>query len=627
MVEESAVEDPSHTFNTPQPSQRSFACGAVVVFGTMMAIIVLLLLFDESPQQRIKTEPFCCLDVVNRVFSGANLSIDPCRSIFGHTCYAYVATRDDDYREPPRPNTDPVDGIPITEAGRAVIAYYRACVLSTGNSSPGAASASALLDVTDPPVIASLTPQALVALIVDLSLQYGLPSIFEFKIGGAMGSRPYFNVSVASPNALASKHSPTFVKTLKADALKVVNEYFLSKISTQEMNEFLEDIEKSRAEVAERYLGSLTDLTPNVTAGQWREILNKLRVSDLANATVFLQVTKEKFADSLKPEKRLHALVSALVSASVQLALSAFIEASSTDARTQACRHRAKELIPLLILDRIGNSPTRSQNAAIRTAYHMIAGAVRNKARVGMTKDDSKKLQETLKEMTVLLPSEVVPGDLAIPTMTSEYAHAELVTRAYLLSAWRHQTFTLGISQDALGGFQENHVTIGGGKVTIPTLVYPLITLGQVTDPVVLMPTVGVYLADALWDFVFTSTWSPESNATLTAYRECIEKNSRSLIEWPSDLLWLSVESSLEASKGVDWDTLVDTAGTWNTTRGQLFYMTFVHYLLCRTPHSRYPTFGIDVDVFMSAFEDFYRSFRCNTTVSKITGATCSLHL
>ncbi|KAH6931772.1 hypothetical protein HPB50_000370 [Hyalomma asiaticum] len=598
MVEESVAEEPSHSFHHPEPSPRSFGYGAAVVLGTMMAIIVLLLLFDEPPQQRIKTEPFCCPDVVNRVFSGANLSIDPCRSIFGHTCYAYVATREDDYREPPSPNTDPIDGVPITEAGRAVAAYYRACLLSTGNASPGTASARALLNVTDPPSIASLTPQRLVALIVELSLLYGLPSVFEFKIGGSVASRPYFNVSVAA-SLTASGHSQTFIETLKEDALKAVNEYLSTNVSLREVNDFAGMVEKSRAEAAELYLESLTGLTSDVTAAQWGDILRKFHVRDLDNSTVFLQATKGAFADALKPDNRSRTLVSALVSASARLALDVSIEANGTDSRTQSCRQRAAKLRPLLIVDRIGNSPARSQNAAVRTAYHLIAGAVLNKARSGMTKDDIIKLQVALKDMTLLLPSEVVPGDLAVPTMTV---------------------------RDALDGFWKNHVTIDGGWVTVPALVYTVISLGDVTDPVVLMPTLGVYLADALWDFVFSTSWSAESNATLKGYRDCIEKNSRSLIEWPSELLWLSLETSLEASKGADWDALVDTAGTWNATRGQLFYMTFVHYLLCRTPHSRYQTFGIDVDVFMSAFEDFYRSFRCNTTVSKITGATCPLH-
>ncbi|KAH7956833.1 hypothetical protein HPB52_012831 [Rhipicephalus sanguineus] len=643
MVEESAVVERSHSPPHPQPSPRSLGYGAAVVFATMTLIIVLLLLFDESPRQRLKTEPFCCPDVVNRVFGGANLSIDPCRSIFGHTCYAYVAgAREDDYRvgsprtgpfydsETPSADTDPVDGVPITEAGRAVAAYYRACVISAGNASPGTSSARALLNVTATPTNASLTSPTLVAVIVDLSLQYGLPSVFEFKIGGSMASRPYFNVSVAmSPNAApqASGHSQAFVETIKADALKVVNEYLSSKISLQEVNDFLGDVEKGKLEATELYVKSLTYLTPDVTAAEWGEILRKFHVRDLDNSSVFLQVTKETFADTLKPGNRPRTLVSALVSASANLALDVFIEANGTDARSRTCRQRARELRPLLILDRIGNSPTRSQNAAIQTAYDLTARAVLAKARGGMTKDDFKELQGTLKEMTLLLPPDVVPGDLAVPTMTPEYAHAELVTRAYLIRAWLHQTFSLGISQEYLDGFHKNHVTVEGGRVIVPTSVYTVISLGQVSDPVVLMPTMGVYLADALWEYVFETSWSVESNATLKGYRDCIEKNSRSLIEWPSELLWLSVETSLEASKGPDWDALVDTAGTWNATRGQLFYMTFVHYVLCRSPHSRYPTFGIDVDVFMSAFEDFYRSFRCNTTVSKITGAICTLHL
>ncbi|KAL1418549.1 hypothetical protein MTO96_005588 [Rhipicephalus appendiculatus] len=609
MVEESAVEETCRSPHHSEPSPRSFGYGAAVVFATMTLIIVLLLLFDKSPRQRLRTEPFCCPDVVNRIFSGANLSIDPCRSIFGHTCYAYVAgSWEDDYRagrtglfydsETPSAETDPVDGIPITEAGRAVAAYYRACVLSAGNASLGTTSARALLNVTAPP---------------------------DHRFPHASSSGRPDRRSVAprhhrTPFPRRSNLSRSFIETIKADALKVVNEYLSSNVSLQGVNDFAADVEKGKIEAAELYVKSLTDLTPDVTAAEWGEILRKFHVRNLENSTAFLQVTKATFADTLKPDKRLSAVASALVSASANLALDVFIAANGTDARSKTCRLRARELRPLLILDRIGNSPTGSQNAAIRTAYDLSARAVLAKARGGMTQDDFNELQAAFKEMTLLLPSEVVPGELAVPTMTSEYAHAELVTRAYLHAAWLHQTFSLGISQDSLDGFQKNHVTVDGGRVIVPTSVYTIISLGQVSDPVVLMPTMGVYLADALWDYVFATSWSAESNATLKGYRDCIERNSRSLIEWPSELLWLNVETSLEASKGADWDVLVDTAGTWKVTRGQLFYMTFVHYLLCRSPHSRYPTFGIDVDVFMSAFADFYRSFRCNTTVSKITG-------
>ncbi|KAK8765334.1 hypothetical protein V5799_032059 [Amblyomma americanum] len=596
-----------------------------------MAIIVLLSIYEKSPQHRVETAHFCCPDVLNHILSGANLSIDPCRSIFGRTCYAYVSTPDV-YIEPSIPSTDPVDGVPITEAGRAIAAYYRACVMSPNEAdvSLGKISAKALVNVIDPPGTSTLTAHSLVAVLVNLSLEFGLPSVIEFGISGGMGSAPYLSVSVPSlHDDPATSRTQSSLETLKVSALEAVNEALSSKISMQEVDALTRDVGKAKTDWAEKHpFEFLGNITLEITAVQWKELMAKYNPNDGAGVSeVSFQLTKENFADLLKPKNQQQTLVSALVVASVKLALVLDIDANNSEARAQTCRSRAKELRTLIILDRIGNLHSGYHDDAIRNAYDIIADAVLRKVLSGMEKEDFSKLKEALKGMRVLLPSEIVPALLAIPTMTSEYAHAELMARAYVIKAQRHQAFVLSISNDSLDDFQKNHVTIDGGRVTVPTQVYTIVMFGSVTEPLLMMPTVGVYLADALWQFIFTSNWSTASNASLGTYRGCIEKNSRSLIEWPSQLLWLSVQSSLEATKDAQWDVAVDTAGTWNTTRGQLFYITFVHYLLCHAPHSKYPTFGTDVDVFMSAFEDFYRSFKCNATVSKITGAVCSLHL
>ncbi|KAL1414726.1 hypothetical protein MTO96_000844 [Rhipicephalus appendiculatus] len=211
--------------------------------------------------------------------------------------------------------------------------------------------------------------------------------------------------------------------------------------------------------------------------------------------------------------------------------------------------------------------------------------------------------------------------------MTSEYALAELVTRAYVLQAWRYQTYTLAFPEGLLQDFLKNHATLRLNVIAVPTVVYNLMPLSSVTDTLLLSSTVGVYLADSLWQFVFSTNWSHASSEALNEYRSCIENSSLSLIEWPSKLLWLSFQTTIDISKDADWDVRVDTGGRWGVTRGRLFYMTFVHYLMCRAPNSVYSTFGEDVDVFMSAFEDFYRSFRCNMAASKMNGASCSLKL
>ncbi|KAK8785089.1 hypothetical protein V5799_008547 [Amblyomma americanum] len=621
-----AEDNTSTSFSKSVSGPSGVVYGVTLVFAILMAVNVLLFMFRDYPRHRFKTTDFCCPDVLQHLFSTVNSSIDPCNSIFSHTCYV---TTSEDYFEPPSLHNDPVGSIPATEAGGALAAYYRACILSleSSNASLGAASANALIDVAKPPRGTSLTPQSLAALFVELSLVYGLPSAIEFGVGALDDFTPYLKVSLASlPNHKATDASGP-LEMIMVDALDVLNKAFVLQVSMQEVHAFSASLAKSKADITEKYtFDVLNTMAPDVSASVWKQLLRNFYIGE--NSTVYsspIQLLKKKFAEFLKPERMQSTLVSTLVAASVKLSFEVLLEASTRSAKTQTCRRRSKVLLPLLVLDKIGTMSSAAQDAAIRYAYNIAAGAVLRKAFGGTGSEGFYKVEKALKEMRILLPSDIVPRDLLTPSMTSGYAHAELAIRAYMLRAQRHQTFALRLPEDSAKSFLKNHVTITGNVLVVPASVYTLISLSNVTDPLVLMATVGVYLADSVWQFVFAGNWSEASSARLRAYQSCIESNTRSLIEWPSELLWLSVQTSFEASQYSNWDAWVDTSGAWNLTQGQIFYMTFVKYLLCESPHSRHPTYGMDVDVFMSAFEDFYRSFRCSVTASMMTGTACSL--
>ncbi|KAH7937477.1 hypothetical protein HPB49_012652 [Dermacentor silvarum] len=621
----------SQDVTNPEPGGiGGFIFTAAAAIVAMVAIILLLSMYEKPSTRRSTSAPFCCPDVLRQLLSAANLTVDPCRSIFGYTCYAYVATRSD-AREPVRLNTDPLDGFPKTEAGRAIAAYYRACVLSLNkrDSAVGKPSASALVAVAHPARSASVTSQGVLELIMNLSLKYGLPSVVEFSVGAGPDLTRFLTISASSLSASNENHSPDRLKTMKTNALETLNSVLYSEVSVSDVDAFLRDLEKFNVGTTNNYtLYSMGDVSPEISLAQWKDLLSSAGITDSASIfSIPKEALKGMFSLVLKPERRQTAVVSALVVASVKLTSIVFIEANSREAKAKVCRSRAKELLPLWILDGVQLSQSPAQDVAVRKAHAIVADAVTRKAKSGMAGDDFSKLKETLKDVRVILPSEVVPADLTIPVMTSEYALAELVTRAYMLRARQYQRFTLAIPEDLLRDFLKNHATIRHNISAVPAVVYNLLSFSNVTDPLLLSSTVGVYLADSLWRFVFESKWSNASNEALNGYRSCIENGSRSLIEWPSKLLWLSVQTSVEISKDADWDAKVDTGVHWSVTRSRLFYVAFVHYLMCRSPNSKYATFGEDVDVFMSAFEDFYRAFSCNVEVSRISGASCSLKL
>ncbi|KAH9380396.1 hypothetical protein HPB48_017609 [Haemaphysalis longicornis] len=626
-VQSEAEIDESPSFNNKRaPSSPAFVCGLVGTFITMLAIVLLLYVYEKPPVQQVTTSTFCCPRVLKEILGAANPTIDPCRSFFDHTCYAYVPIQGGYTQRPPL-NTDPVDGFPTTEAGRAVAAYHRSCMslAEAETTAHGRLAADGLLNVTSPPK-SSFTSHHLVSLIIELSLKYGLPALlrFDLKMGG--NSTVLLKISPAPLEFLPEAPSPNTVSELKADAFEVVKEYFSLKLSLQEVDAFLDKVTDSMTNATETYtLDSLGDIHSELTALHWKEMLGAFEIPDRVNVQgVPLKELKDKFAHILQPGQRVLTLVSALVSASVRLASRLVVHDSTSEDRRRECRKRANELLPFRVLDRISHFRSKSQDHAILEAFKIIGGAVLTRAKSGMTSDDFRRLETTLSGMRVALPSQVIPEDLAIPTMTSNYARAELAARAYVRRAQRHQMISLGVSEGFSRHFLQKNGSFTEGVLVVPTHVYTALPPVNATDPLLHASTVGVYIADALWNFVFSNDWGPLSNAALREYGICIQDNSRSLIEWPSEIMWLSLATSIDAARDSHWGSLVRPADAWEVTRGQLFFMSFVHYLLCRDPSSRLETFGWDVNIFLSAFEDF-SARSAATSRSRRSQAQCAL--
>ncbi|KAH9381323.1 hypothetical protein HPB48_011751 [Haemaphysalis longicornis] len=517
--------DVSRSVSKGVPSTFNYVGVSLCVFGAVILGTMLLFRHEESQVRLVKPRTFCCPDILRRLFATVNRSIDPCRSIFTHTC-ALVAEQHSESL-----NTDPVEGFPITEAGRAVAAYYRACVTfnRTGKMTLGKASATALLKASRPPRADSLNSFTLLALIIDMSLKFGLPSVVEFALDVDNDSTKYLNISLSAPDMFSGSSSAGLPVTFKADALAAINEALSLKISIQEFTEFFDNLTKQNMEIIDKYSAdTFGNITPEVTATHWRELLSEANVpSDAIIVSIPKQVLQKKIGDILKRENLKWALVSVLLGSSLKLASAMVLEGNASVPRLLACQRRAKDLSPFLILDKIEYTSTRSHDESILAAYDIIASAVLRKATLGMQDGDVYKLKSLLTKMRVLLPSHIVPSGLSIPTMTKDYAHASLVTHAYMSRVRRHLMLNLSIPEDSLRDFKRKRVTITGNSITVPTSVYNAIPTTNVTEPLVLMPTVGVYLADALWNFVFTNEWTEATKAALQSYRKCLEKTSQ----------------------------------------------------------------------------------------------------
>ncbi|KAL3250898.1 hypothetical protein MRX96_055314 [Rhipicephalus microplus] len=101
-----------------------------------------------------------------------------------------------------------------------------------------------------------------------------------------------------------------------------------------------------------------------------------------------------------------------------------------------------------------------------------------------MAIEDLNKLRKLLEKIRIILPSDLFPSDLCVPSMTSDYAQTELVMRAYAIRVQRQWAFVLRMSSNHVRDFSENHV-ITGDVISVPTMVYTIISLSKAVDALV----------------------------------------------------------------------------------------------------------------------------------------------
>ncbi|KAK8774450.1 hypothetical protein V5799_011021 [Amblyomma americanum] len=610
----------------------------------MLIIVLLVFLFGKmSPIDGWAdrgSSDFCCPHVLEKVYGDVNFRRDPCESVLEYACARRSRSAINERRFGDSPNSAPasdsVSGKPTTNAaGRAIAAYYKACVASfSANESLGRLSARAVLDIaTAAPFMPAVR---LLGLVFELSLRYGLPSLLDIQLKSSESAlATYLIISFPSVAKIPLIKTSVAFQTVKVDALRTANEAMLSNLSLEDVDGFFVDSERAHAYEEEvNTVEALMNIATGITAAQWKDTIEKFtpltRVSNTAG--VPLRVLKRRIAEWIKPGKSQPSSVAmTVVGAAIHLAsrLTPGVDKSEHKPDT-FCDAATKELRPLWVLNAVGASSPQPLNNAIRAVYWELLRRVLRTVGFSMTKRDRDQLAEKLVKMHMLFPSDVVPAGVPIPVLSQDFAHAYMAARAYMFEARRHRTCTLGVSRDFIGELDGVIVCTTSETLTIPSHIYASLVAINTTEEVLLMPTIGVRLADVIWKAVLSGNWSRKTLTRLRVYEDCVASKIKATASMDAQLEtshWLSLDTSVRASReDDDWHSLVD--GSRNVTLSQLFYAMYVQHHFC----SGVPIGGsrnfveTALSALIGAYPDFASSFRCRKA-PKNEDLMCAQHL
>ncbi|KAL3250899.1 hypothetical protein MRX96_055315 [Rhipicephalus microplus] len=569
--------------------------GAISLAGTMLIIVMLVFLFGRMRPIPRRTEKskltFCCPHVLERVYGEVNFHRDPCENVLDYACTGAsrpaIRRGDIDQSSTALLPGDSTYTNPVTAAGKSIEAYYKACLQHPNAKEPcGYLAARAVLEVAA--AEAFMPADSLLRLVFELSMKYNLPSLLDIRVETG-NSDIYAYLSVAFPSLGNVSQTPDGLRTVKLYSLSVINEALGTGVKLSDADVFFNTL--ARANVNKTETSTLDDLqhaVPSITPTQWKNITDRFFRSDkISNIVgVPLHVFQKHINEWIRYDAEPNIVTLALLGASVHLASRITIIKDEQEVKV-FCESAVKELRPLWTLKAVGHFPPQALNKAIESVYwHVLRRVLR---------------------ITWRLPS------FPIPTLTQDFARAYVAGRGYIFGARRHQADIVGVARDFMSELENATIFATADTITIPTRIYASLMTFNTTEELLLMPTIGVRMANVIWQAVLTGNWSLGSRTLLRIYVACIKDKVKAISSTHAALSvshWLSLETVVEATREEDWNARVDGSG--NLTFSQLFYAMYVQHHFCGSLLSDdSPKFVERANALISSFPDFVSSFSC----------------
>ncbi|CAN7939791.1 unnamed protein product, partial [Ixodes hexagonus] len=552
-------------------------------------------------------------ELVRNLLRSANTSLDPCANFFDYACHNYNNTSKSMESIDFKIRQAAVQGRLRSPAGRTIFGFYKSCLSATSDPASIVRQAvQAVLDITrpyDPSV-----PRAALRLLLTLRLLYKLSAPVQVSILG-LGYGPQTMVIVTHSSKEQSAIA-RFYSEHGYEALRVLNGIARANVTLHE----LEDV-RGRVVVDGRC--NHKNLLPNVTTllipgigeSDWRQILSELHPLPLQNFTCHsnLSVLRQNIAVLLtdigvRKETRVALLTMHAVGA---LTVGHFESARDVRQRFIFCVERTRFLRFFWIEVAAQELTSPDQDAAIRDIFNSILRAVTDDAIRFFHASDSHKVRDRMGAITLLLASDMVSSDVAIPGLVANTFSNELAIKRYEWWMQKGQV-TLGVTYlHLLGSPSLWTIEFAGPNVlVVPPYHYPVLHFDSPDDFGINAAAFELLIAYELWMRVlFEWKWSNASHENYRRQLACVRRDPSRL--YPQ--YWLHLRLTLNSVLGVqreraEWHEKVYVWSVTKLSRSQMFYMNIFFTEYCNEKEIRNV---IARNAIVRSLRDFREAFQC----------------
>ncbi|XP_065283228.1 uncharacterized protein [Dermacentor albipictus] len=594
--------------------------------------VVLFACYFVAGEQQQKS--FCCSDVMQLLAPISNRSVDPCSNFVDFACYRVK------HLDQNKLGMDAVETAVVrpTLRGQLKMAaanrlhtHHRSCLAAfvEGALSPENAIRFVLSMFRD--WSGSAEHIDLLKVLGLLHLRYNLPTVFAVSFS----FRPAHEGSGVDRHSvrISGAYAPRLMAS--ADAVVVENRMvaFLSTHLRQGTSR--EEHQSSQSDLRDDILRAnfrlqdalqvfddivhtgdaslLQQLFPEHDLSSWREVLGDccdswhLEVQDPQNARNVFHVLEDGQTRSEAFEAYF----------AITIAMAVFSEEFTLAERTddmslcgKLCDRMARQPQALWDISSATVLTSANLDTSVRMTFDTMTAAVASEAsELFANYTDSGSIRELVRSVRLLLPNDIArPYTSILPNLTDSYLQNKFTIRSFL--------FKVSVLDSArgLGGLRRLHTLNRftarvGGHVVVSPRVYPMLSVDKGSQTVVNAASLGVSLADSLWDAVFSRReWSVPLLHRLDAHTSCLQRYVRTELEGRLSYPLLSVRSAVRAVSWPQWHARADD--DWKLSASQVFFMLFVlrHACLARDHADKEATlsrrpFMLRVSHFAAAFD------------------------
>ncbi|KAH6929004.1 hypothetical protein HPB50_022381 [Hyalomma asiaticum] len=620
----------------PEPPARWWLAIPCLPLALLLGIVVLVIAALTAPVAVLvpSSTPPCCASELRLLSQLINTTINPCRNLFARVCASYKRNETPGSLRDIRLGEEPARYRPTgSETGRLINKHFQVCLRAMSKAEELA-----------PETVASITEfmgreafkteTNMLRFVVEITLRYGLQTTVLFlttdmreiikKHVKTYQQRPGTNVSavvITRPVLLEIEGSVSpLYDRVRLEALEAVNEALSTNVTTHDIEALVRNLTlvEDEMELVSSDVDVLTTMVPSVPGAQWRMLLDDIAGTTLGEDVFHTSTSaiKHRLGVLLDVKSQPTTVAFLIVDAASNFILNMMksrLKTSIYERYFRRCNEEGQTLVPLLAIHRLRLTAGQKRAEQFRTIFERIASLVADTAPRFAAPKDAESVKQYVYRFRMTLPVDIFRLNASLPTLGDRYAWNYMQLQA---SGWTAQRMPLpkNVPRKTIkDSIETKHLTVLDDTIYVSLGLYTAMNISNDYDPAIAYATIGMSLADALWNSVFKRHFSHKTTRLFDVVKKCRAASGHVFPKVVFRYAELSLNVTLEAARSKQWFGKFRARGLTNkASRCQLFFELLIFHYYCPGHIWKQRVTGQESNYLFSNTDDYHTAFGCS---------------